>query len=184
MQFLTIRKPGQHRYRGPSSLRRDLWFNSFWYDLNDDPFTEGLSVRLGPDFGKSCPREFWHDIEIGARAGWESAQRQNKRLCSVNFTMVYAHYHDVETTSHAVQLHVKRCVQGDVTYLAEPVPLHTDWLTTDVLALARGIHANAALDGLPALCDALLEAGCDDPLVIRHLQTCPDHTRRVAGWWK
>jgi hypothetical protein len=44
-----------------------------------------------------------------------------------------------------------------------------------VLAIARGIHANAALDGIPALTDALLEAGCDDPLVMEHLRTCPDH---------
>jgi hypothetical protein len=48
-------------------------------------------------------------------------------------------------------------------------------LTSDVVALARGIHANAGLDGLSALTDALLEAGCDDPLVINHLNMCPDH---------
>ncbi|MBM3980095.1 MAG: hypothetical protein FJ304_07385 [Planctomycetes bacterium] len=53
--------------------------------------------------------------------------------------------------------------------------MRAEWLTSDVVALARGIHASAALDGLPALCDALLEAGCDDPLVVEHLQTCRDH---------
>jgi hypothetical protein len=45
-----------------------------------------------------------------------------------------------------------------------------------VVALARGIDAGAALDGIPALADALQEAGCDNPLVMEHLRTCPDHS--------
>jgi hypothetical protein len=100
--------------------------------------------------------------------------------------MTFAHCHDVETTPYAVQLNVSRCVNYDlaqqrehvigVPVLTEPVPpLHKDWLTSDVVALARGIHANSAFDGLPVLYDALLEAGSDHPLVMEHLQTCSDH---------
>jgi hypothetical protein len=91
--------------------------------------------------------------------------------------VLLAKYHDVDTSPAIVQRSVAECINAAVAEQhAEPVPpLRTEWLTSDVMALARGIHANAALDGLPALTDALIEAGCDDPLVMEHLKTCPDH---------
>lgn len=42
------------------------------------------------------------------------------------------------------------------------------WRTTDVGALARGIHRDRAFDRLPILADALQDAGCDDPDVLQH----------------
>ncbi len=55
------------------------------------------------------------------------------------------------------------------------LPLAAGWLTRDVLDLARGIRADSAFDGLPALADALEDAGCDESLILEHLRTCADH---------
>jgi hypothetical protein len=178
MQFLTILKPKTAEYRRRAIHGgRGLYFDDFEYELHDDPTVEGIAISFGSDLGRCLPREFWPDVEIGARRGAEQACERGTRLCCVRFTMTFAKYHDVDTTPQVVQSRVADCVAREVAgRLAELVPpLRAEWLTSDVIALARGIDANAALDGLPALTDAFLEAGCDDPLVIEHLQTCPDH---------
>ncbi|MBN9117770.1 MAG: hypothetical protein J0I06_01125 [Planctomycetes bacterium] len=178
MQFLTILKPKLKEYHVHFQHgARGLYFNNFEYELHDDPTTESVAVHFGPDMKGCPPRAFWPDVETGARRGAEEARERGLRLCCVRFTLLFAKYHDVDTTSRAVQIRVADCVGADVALRhAEPLPpLRPEWLTSDVVALARGIHSNAALDGLPALTDALLEAGCDDPLALEHLQTCPDH---------
>ena len=48
------------------------------------------------------------------------------------------------------------------------------WLTSDVLALARGIYEEKAFDRMPILADALQDAGCDNEEVLNHC--------RAAGW--
>ncbi len=178
MQYLTVLTPKRERYRvHVNSSRGGMYFNDFEYELHDDPAAEAIAVHFGPNLMGSPPREFWPDVEAGARDGATGAAEAGLRLCSVRFTLTFAKYHDVGTTSRAVQIHVALCVMRDVaSRQLEPVwPLHPDWLTSDVVALARGIHANRALDGLPALTDALLEVGCDHPLALEHLRTCPDH---------
>jgi hypothetical protein len=177
MQFLTILKPKTAEYRIRANRGgRGFWFDHFDYELTDDPTAEGISTQVATS-GGCLPRDLWPEVEVGVRMGYEDAIRLGVRFCSIRFTMTFAKYHDVDTTPHAIHMNVKRCVRDYLVRQSEPVsPLHSDWLTSDVVALANGIHANAALDGLPALTDALLEAGCDDPLVMEHLRTCPDHT--------
>jgi hypothetical protein len=51
------------------------------------------------------------------------------------------------------------------------------WRTEDVLGLARGIAADGALERLPILADALMEAGCDDEDVLGPCR------RPKGGWW-
>ena len=171
MQFFTILKPKSAEYRFRSSR---LFFIPL-YDLTGDPTAEGISMRNATKPG-SLPRELWPDVEIGARTGYEEALHSGVRFCSVGFTMTHAKCHDVETTPHAVQLSMRSCVSHYLIEQAAPVPpLRAEWRTSDVVALARGIHADAAFDRLPILADALQDAGCNDPLVIEHLQTCPDH---------
>jgi hypothetical protein len=177
MQFLTILKPksAEYRIRGQFGGGRRPYFNP-WYDLAGDPTTEGISLRNTTEQG-CLPRELWPDVEIGIRAGFAGALHRGVRFCSVGFTMTFAKCHDVDTTPHAVQLTMRYCVSDNLIDQAAPVPpLRAEWLTSDVVAIARGIHANTAFDGLPVLCDALQDAGCDDQLVIDHLQTCPDHS--------
>ena len=54
------------------------------------------------------------------------------------------------------------------------------WRTSDVQALARGIHADQDFDRLPILADALQDAGCDDHAVFWHCRRPGGHVR---GCW-
>lgn len=55
------------------------------------------------------------------------------------------------------------------------------WLTSDVLALGRGIYDEKAFDRMPILADALQDAGCDNDDILNHLRdaTAP----HVRGCW-
>jgi hypothetical protein len=62
-----------------------------------------------------------------------------------------------------------------------PVSLNPAWLTSDVLALARGIYEERAFDRMPILADALQDAGCDNGAVLSH---CRDTSlTHVRGCW-
>jgi hypothetical protein len=61
-----------------------------------------------------------------------------------------------------------------------PVALDPTWLTSDVLALARGIYEERAFDRMPILADALQDAGCDNDTVLSHCRTEQMHVR---GCW-
>lgn len=62
-----------------------------------------------------------------------------------------------------------------------PVKLNRSWLTSDVLALARGIYDEKAFDRMPILADALQDAGCANEAVLNH---CRDASAtHVRGCW-
>ena len=61
-----------------------------------------------------------------------------------------------------------------------PVVLDRSWLTSTVLSLAEGIYADHAFDRLPILADALMDAGCVEPVVLNH---CQGPGRHVRGCW-
>jgi hypothetical protein len=62
-----------------------------------------------------------------------------------------------------------------------PVALDPAWLTSDVLALAKGIYDEKAFDRTPILADALQDAGCDNDEVLAH---CRDAQQvHVRGCW-
>ena len=61
-----------------------------------------------------------------------------------------------------------------------PAALDRVWLTTDVIALARGIYAERAFDRMPILADALQDAGCDNAEVLDHCRGPGPHVR---GCW-
>jgi hypothetical protein len=176
MQFLTVR----HRQSGTEKHARQFggWgaFFEFDYEVIHDPMIERVGVRLGRNVGEYCWRELWPDIQYGVRLGFDQAERQGVRLCCINILIAGTEEHVADTSNAVVMLLLVEFVRSRIVEWAEPLPpLRAEWLTSDVVALARGIDATAALDGLPALTDALLEAGCADPLVIEHLQTCTDH---------
>ena len=62
----------------------------------------------------------------------------------------------------------------------EPVVFEPRWRTDTVMALARGSHAEAAFDRIPILADAMEEAGCDHPEILRHCRSQQLHGR---GCW-
>lgn len=62
-----------------------------------------------------------------------------------------------------------------------PVALDPAWLTSDVLALARGIYDDRAFDRMPILADALQDAGCTNDDLLSH---CRDAKQlHVRGCW-
>jgi hypothetical protein len=61
-----------------------------------------------------------------------------------------------------------------------PVTVDPQWLTSTVVALARGIYADRAFDRLPILADALQDAGCDHPALLDHCRSGGPHVR---GCW-
>ncbi len=61
-----------------------------------------------------------------------------------------------------------------------PVAIDPAWLTSDVLALARGIHDDRAFDRMPILADALQDAGCANEDILSHCRAAREHVR---GCW-
>jgi hypothetical protein len=62
-----------------------------------------------------------------------------------------------------------------------PVALDPAWLTSDVLALTRGIYEEKAFDRMPILADALQDSGCASEDVLAH---CRDvNAGHVRGCW-
>jgi hypothetical protein len=62
-----------------------------------------------------------------------------------------------------------------------PVEVDPAWLTSDVLALARGVYEDRAFDRMPILADALQDAGCDNGDVLIH---CRDASAiHARGCW-
>ena len=62
----------------------------------------------------------------------------------------------------------------------EPIAFDLAWRTPTVVGLAAAVREEGAFDRMPVLADALEEAGCDLPVVLRHCRECPTH---VPGYW-
>jgi hypothetical protein len=62
-------------------------------------------------------------------------------------------------------------------------PLYFDptWLTSTVIALARGTHEERAFDRLPILADALQDAGCDNDEILDHMRD--PKAAHATGCW-
>jgi hypothetical protein len=61
------------------------------------------------------------------------------------------------------------------------VGVSPSWLTSDVLALARGIYEEKAFDRMPILADALQDAGCDNDEMLNHCRA--EGWEHVRGCW-
>jgi len=177
MLFLTVpqRKNGTETYARQTGPLGE--FFAFDYEISCDPTVEGVGVQLSPDVIPCAAWDYEPDIHAGARVGWEDALYDDAvRLCCTKIHVLRTRDNPVDTSPAVVRLLLISFVRKLITVWGEHVQrLRPEWLTSDAIALARGIHTNAALDGIPALTDALLEAGCDDPLVMEHLRSCPDH---------
>ena len=61
-----------------------------------------------------------------------------------------------------------------------PVAFDPAWRTEAVVGLARGAYEDRAFDRLPALADALEDAGCADADILSHCRSAGSHVR---GCW-
>lgn len=83
----------------------------------------------------------------------------------------YGHWHDLK--GDPVEVYCKHCLgDGRVG--------RRDWLTPDVLAVARAVYAEHRWGDLPILADALTDASCDDERILGHLRNGGPHGR---GCW-
>jgi hypothetical protein len=78
---------------------------------------------------------------------------------------------------YAAQANLLRDIFGNPF---RPVALDTSWLSSTVVALARGIYDDRAFDRMPILADALEDAGCDNEDVLNHSRGGGPHVR---GCW-
>ncbi|HJZ59656.1 MAG TPA: hypothetical protein VKE74_32225 [Gemmataceae bacterium] len=61
-----------------------------------------------------------------------------------------------------------------------PVPFSPSWLTSTVVAIARGMYEGRDFSAMPILADALQDAGCDHTAILDHCRSeCP----HVRGCW-
>jgi hypothetical protein len=107
------------------------------------------------------------------------------------WTAVRAALHGREIAAWGAALEERGAVEREETraqyYLVREIagpewtsPQWPRWRTSDVRALARGIHRDQAFDRLPILADALQDAGCDDETVLAH---CRAGTGHLRGCW-
>ena len=68
----------------------------------------------------------------------------------------------------------------DCLHPVRRVDIDPRWRTADVLGIARGIYEDRAFSRMPVLGDALMDAGCDDPVVLGHCRGGGVHAR---GCW-
>jgi hypothetical protein len=82
----------------------------------------------------------------------------------------------VEAGWPARRARLRQVLLGDP---GRPVSLDPSWLSTTVVALARGIYNEGAFDRLPILADALQDAGCDHSEILDHCRGPGSH----VGCW-
>ena len=76
------------------------------------------------------------------------------------------------------QSQLLRCIFGNPF---QPVTLDPNWLTSDVVAMARGMYETRDFSAMPILADALQDAGCEQAGILDH---CRDpHAMHVRGCW-
>ncbi|MBY0456826.1 MAG: hypothetical protein K2V38_05780, partial [Gemmataceae bacterium] len=178
MQFLTIRetKEGWHEIRRLGGRR---FYGPFRFRVALDPRVESFAVEaetVPNAMNFWAVREFLPDIAAGVADGVDFSIRYGTRYCCIRLTVLDQKYHDVDTHSEGMRKEGSEFVTMTCDHYATALdPLRPDWLTSDVVALARGIDADKATDRFPILSDALRDAGCEDQLVHDHLQLCPDH---------
>jgi hypothetical protein len=119
----------------------------------------------------ACRKAGWSD-EVAATLTGAVVGLDLDNLCSL---------HRAFTSSPAChsrfQCDLIRCILGNPF---RPVALDPSWLTSTVIALARGVYADRALDRLPILADALQDAGCEEEDVLDHCRGGGPHAR---GCW-
>jgi hypothetical protein len=138
-----------------------------WASLTNRDRPEAIARRIAID-------ALWNPIEAARSAAKAVAGRAAGPAPPPGRTPAIRDWH---TTWNSTFL-AARATQAAFVRDIFPPPAYTprlarDWLTSTVVALARGMDAIGDFSATPILADALQDAGCDDETV---LQCC-----RVAG---
>jgi hypothetical protein len=86
-------------------------------------------------------------------------------------------YSDREESEHKNQLQFLRDIFGNPF---RPVAVDPAWLTSDVVAMARGMYETRDFAAMPILTDALQDAGCENADILTH---CCGDGPHIRGCW-
>ncbi|MCI0464657.1 MAG: hypothetical protein L0Z62_47640 [Gemmataceae bacterium] len=186
-------KPPTRTWRVPQPVQDVLYTKSSFargplidlrFDLRPDPEVELVAVSCAPTPPSAADPRF-ETLRVEIDRLCRKAQCDGHTLCSarIEFTRVWLsdRFLTPDEIRQAAEQFAVIELFGELreepyTARYRPLPpLAAGLLTADVVRLARGIRASAAFDGLPALADALEDAGCDESLMLEHLRTCADH---------
>jgi hypothetical protein len=155
-------------------LLRDSLTNSastLWQEMidtgHDEEWNRGNVGRFICCVGVSDPFN-WPERD------WEE-EEEDKSLPEATYA--------ITVTDPQFLAHLTPGMAWDSTAYDHDAPMKFDaaWRTSDVLALARGINNDLAVDRMPILADALQDAGCDSDDLLSHLRdTTATHVR---GCW-
>jgi hypothetical protein len=137
------------------------------------------------ELGSATCRDFWafsafHGAPpdgLMSLVGWlADSAAQSAARAAPDPDAVFAAHERAEAAEKEWQCDLIREVFGNPFRTVDVSP----WLTSDVVALARGIYEEKAFDRMPILADALQDAGCDNVNVLDH---CREPREHVRGCW-
>jgi hypothetical protein len=125
-------------------------------------------LPVGDQTARSAALAVWH-------ATWDVRHRTPDCLWNLRVAL-----HPVlgEEGVKRAQADILRDLYGPLPF--RPVALDPRWRTRDVLTVAHAVHAHRAYGDLPAVADALEEAGCDCRELLDHLRNGGPH---YFGCW-
>lgn len=85
-----------------------------------------------------------------------------------------------EMVTGPVRTQLCRWLQDVAGNPSHPVQFQPEWRTPDAVAIASEMYLRRDFGALPVLAEVLQEAGCEDPLPIRHCRKRGEHIR---GCW-
>lgn len=135
-------------------------------------FADGLATAEELEASRRRARE-------AARAGNEAgAHAANAAASDATWAAERLFGHITTDAVRRTKVQLLRDLWGPLPF--GPVPIDSSWLTPRVVQLANGIYDDRAFDRLPALADALEEAGCHDADILGH---CRGPGLHVRGCW-
>src|SRR5262245_31387429 len=111
-------------------------------------------------------------------AVWEAAKETVRPEGVSSKASSVAEENDYEGPTTEGNARLLRDIFGPLPFRS--VQLDSHWLTSNVLDLARTIYEERAINRLPILADALMDAGCSDEDILGHCRSDGPHVR---GCW-
>lgn len=123
------------------------------------------------------PFDFWHHPASASDAEAYYAERDRRRA---NFMLLRPDCLDPAAQFRAAYGRGEYAPDADIIRETVGNPfappfVRREWLTSDVLGLARGILSERAFDRMPVLGDALMDADCHDEAVLGHCRQDKPH---------
>jgi hypothetical protein len=124
------------------------------------------------------PEPQWKDLARGRHTYQYDADGPYPRELALAFADTYRQSCPVDVAWGVMIRHLHD-IFGPLPF--REVAVDPQWLTADVVAIAKGIYDEKAFDRLPILADALQDAGCDNDELLKHCRA--EKWEHVRGCW-